>query len=36
LFIFYEQHVHVLILTDEGRLSTRLLSCNNLGSRYFR
>ncbi|MEY4016379.1 MAG: hypothetical protein RLZZ189_176, partial [Pseudomonadota bacterium] len=31
LFIFDEQDVHVVILTDDGFLSAPLLSCNNLG-----
>jgi hypothetical protein len=30
LFIFYEQYVHVVILTDEGLLTVQLLTCNNL------
>jgi hypothetical protein len=29
LFIFYEQYVHPVILTDECLLITQLLSCNN-------
>jgi hypothetical protein len=31
LFIFYQQYIHLAILTDDDPLIMQLLTCNNLG-----